>query len=62
LETGQRKPAEPGLSTRRNHSLFGDAGVDFMKERGRMQEGMAADIVIFDPDSIDDTTVRPQQD
>ncbi len=31
---------------------LGDAGVDFMKERGRMQEGMVADIVIFDPETV----------
>jgi len=31
---------------------LGDAGLDFMKERGRMQEGMIADIVIFDPETV----------
>ncbi len=31
---------------------LGDAGIDFMKERGRMQEGMIADIVIFDPINV----------
>ena len=28
---------------------LGDAGLEFMRERGRMQKGMVADIVIFDP-------------
>ena len=31
---------------------LGEAGVEFMKDRGRMQEGMAADIVIFDPENV----------
>ena len=31
---------------------LGDAGVEFMQERGRMQEGMVADIVIFDPETV----------
>jgi len=31
---------------------LGDAGLEFMKERGRMQEGMIADIVIFDPENV----------
>jgi hypothetical protein len=31
---------------------MGDAGMEFMKERGRMQVGMAADIVIFDPETV----------
>lgn len=31
---------------------LGKAGLKFMDERGRMQEGMAADIVVFDPDNV----------
>jgi len=31
---------------------LGDAGLEFMHERGRMQEGMIADIVIFDPEIV----------
>jgi N-acyl-D-aspartate/D-glutamate deacylase len=31
---------------------LGDAGVNFMGERGRMQEGMVADIVIFDATNV----------
>jgi hypothetical protein len=31
---------------------LGDAGVEAMKVRGRMQEGMVADIVVFDPDTV----------
>ena len=33
---------------------LGDAGIDAMKIRGRMQEGMVADIVVFDPDRVTD--------
>lgn len=33
---------------------LGDAGVVQMKERGRMQEGMVADIVVFDPVAVTD--------
>ena len=33
---------------------LGDAGIEAMKIRGRMQEGMAADIVVFDPDRVTD--------
>ena len=33
---------------------LGDAGVEGMKVRGRMQEGMVADITIFDPDTVTD--------
>ncbi len=33
---------------------LGDAGIEAMKLRGRMQEGMVADIVIFDPDTVTD--------
>ncbi|QBY03297.1 aminoacylase [Thalassotalea sp. HSM 43] len=31
---------------------LGDTGLKAMQERGRMQEGMVADIVIFDPDTV----------
>ena len=31
---------------------LGQAGLDSMKVRGRMQEGMVADIVIFDPETV----------
>jgi hypothetical protein len=31
---------------------LGDAGVESMKTRGRMQEGMVADIVVFDPKTV----------
>lgn len=33
---------------------LGDAGLESMKVRGRMQEGMVADITIFDPETITD--------
>ncbi len=33
---------------------LGDAGLEFMKVRGRMQEGMVADITIFDAENITD--------
>ena len=33
---------------------LGDAGIEAMKERGRMQEGMVADIVVFDPETVTD--------
>ncbi len=33
---------------------LGDAGVESMKLRGRMQEGMVADITIFDPETATD--------
>ena len=33
---------------------LGDAGIDAMNIRGRMQEGMVADIVVFDPDRVTD--------
>lgn len=33
---------------------LGDTGLQAMKERGRMQEGMVADIVIFDPENVTD--------
>ena len=35
---------------------LGDAGVEAMKVRGRMQEGMVADITIFDPDKATDNS------
>jgi len=31
---------------------LGDTGLEFMQERGRMQKGMVADIVIFDPEKV----------
>lgn len=31
---------------------LGDTGLDSMKVRGRMQEGMVADIVVFDPEAV----------
>ena len=33
---------------------LGDAGLKFMQERGRVQVGMAADIVVFDPERFTD--------
>jgi hypothetical protein len=33
---------------------LGDSGVEAMKVRGRMQEGMVADITIFDPETVTD--------
>ena len=33
---------------------LGDTGLESMQVRGRMQEGMAADIVVFDPDHVAD--------
>ena len=33
---------------------LGDAGIEAMQQRGRMQEGMVADIVIFNPDTVTD--------
>jgi hypothetical protein len=33
---------------------LGDAGIVAMKERGRMREGMIADITIFDPETVTD--------
>ena len=33
---------------------LGDAGIVAMKERGRMQQGMIADIVVFDPKTVTD--------
>ena len=34
---------------------LGDTRLEFMQERGRMQEGMAADITIIDPETVTDT-------
>lgn len=33
---------------------LGDAGLEFMQVRGRMQEGMVADITLFNPETITD--------
>ena len=33
---------------------LGDAGIEAMQVRGRMQEGMVADITVFDPDTVTD--------
>ena len=33
---------------------LGDAGLEDMQQRGRMQEGMVADITIFDPETVTD--------
>jgi len=33
---------------------LGDAGIEAMKVRGRLQEGMAADITIFNPETVTD--------
>ena len=33
---------------------LGDAGIEAMQVRGRMQEGMVADIAIFDPETVTD--------
>ena len=33
---------------------LGDAGVEGMQVRGRLQEGMVADIVVFDPETVTD--------
>jgi len=38
---------------------LGDAGLEAMKVRGRLQEGMVADITIFDPEMVrDDATCK----
>jgi N-acyl-D-aspartate/D-glutamate deacylase len=33
---------------------LGDAGIEAMQVRGRMQEGMVADITVFDPETVTD--------
>ncbi len=33
---------------------LGDAGLEAMRKRGRMQEGMVADITIFNPETVTD--------
>ncbi len=35
---------------------LGDTGLKFMQERGRIQKGMVADIVVFDPDTFTDNS------
>ncbi len=35
---------------------LGDTGLKAMQERGRMQEGMVADIVVFDPETVTDNS------
>jgi N-acyl-D-glutamate deacylase len=35
---------------------LGDTGLKFMQERGRMQTGMVADIVVFDPELFTDNS------
>jgi N-acyl-D-glutamate deacylase len=35
---------------------LGDMGLESMKQRGRMQEGMLADIVVFDPKTVTDNS------
>ncbi len=35
---------------------LGDTGLTAMQERGRMQEGMVADIVVFDPETVTDNS------
>jgi len=35
---------------------IGDAGVEAMKVRGRIQEGMVADITVFDPETVTDNS------
>jgi N-acyl-D-glutamate deacylase len=39
---------------------LGDAGLRSMQERGRMQEGMVADIVVFDPETVTDNATYQQ--
>lgn len=54
-----RENAVPLMQTISQNSYWsalhlGDAGLESMKNRGRMQEGMVADITIFNPDTITD--------
>ena len=35
---------------------LGDTGLKFMQERGRIQTGMVADIVVFDPETFTDNS------
>jgi N-acyl-D-glutamate deacylase len=35
---------------------LGDTGLKFMQERGRMQTGMVADVVVFDPELFRDNS------
>jgi len=39
---------------------LGDMGLEAMKIRGRMQEGMVADITIFDPETVSDNATYAQ--
>jgi hypothetical protein len=39
---------------------LGDTGLKFMQERGRLQEGMVADIVVFDPETVTDNATYEQ--
>jgi N-acyl-D-glutamate deacylase len=39
---------------------LGDAGLQSMQERGRMQETMVADIVVFDPETVTDNATYQQ--
>ena len=40
---------------------LGDAGLEAMRKRGRMQEGMVADITIFNPETIRDNATYQEQ-
>ncbi len=39
---------------------LGDTGLKFMQERGRIQTGMVADIVVFDPETFTDNSTYQQ--
>ena len=39
---------------------LGDTGLTFMQERGRIQTGMVADIVVFDPETFTDNSTYEQ--
>ena len=39
---------------------LGDTGLKFMQERGRIQKGMVADIVVFDPERFTDNSTYQQ--